>query len=332
MIYSKDDFNLVYMAKPMYGGWVSFTAHLSLKYNLPLFRITKRDEKSCRSLGYGCPYKNQCISTISKIPNLLITAIDKNYYKYLDNIPDGSYIVIHDPTEYTGKSKSILREHLKRFNIVTIREKVKANLLDKYNLKSIFVHHPFYEFDLEYFPSKLKGSISISRIDYDKNTDIIVKANDELEDPCEIYGFPNDLYVYRKLSKTNFNDYYKGRFSKSFNVVQELLCNKKFVVDMSSIKNDGDGSQYTFLEAIYLDCILILNSKWVSEASIFKNGTNCLVVGNSEELKQVLNSKIENHILENSKKLLIPHIEVNWRLDNLHLKFLDITKNKIIDS
>lgn len=326
MICSQNNFNLVYMARPAYGGWVSFTAHLSLKYNLPLFRITKRDEKKSRSLGYGCKYTNLCISTISKMPNILITAIDKNYYKYLDKIPDGSYIVIHDPTEYAGKSKEILRRHLKRFNIITIRKKVKVNLLDKYNLKSIFMHHPFYEFNLENLNKKLKGSISISRIDYDKNIEIIVRANDELEEPIDIYGFANDLYVYRKLSKTNFKHFYKGRFEKSFTVVKELLCNKKFVVDMSSIKNDGDGSQYTFLEAIYLDCILILNSKWVSETSIFKNGTNCLVVKNSQELIYVLNSKIENNILENSKKLLRPHIDVNWNLNNLHLKFLNITK------
>ena len=28
--------NLVYMAKPIYGGWVTFTAHLGLKYNCNL--------------------------------------------------------------------------------------------------------------------------------------------------------------------------------------------------------------------------------------------------------------------------------------------------------
>ena len=31
--------NLVYMAKPVYGGWVTFTAHLNLKYDYSLFKI-----------------------------------------------------------------------------------------------------------------------------------------------------------------------------------------------------------------------------------------------------------------------------------------------------
>ena len=33
--------NLVYMAKPPYGGWVSFTTHLALKYNLDLYKGKK---------------------------------------------------------------------------------------------------------------------------------------------------------------------------------------------------------------------------------------------------------------------------------------------------
>ena len=31
--------NLLYLAKPVYGGWVTFTAHLSHKYNIPIYKI-----------------------------------------------------------------------------------------------------------------------------------------------------------------------------------------------------------------------------------------------------------------------------------------------------
>ena len=34
--------NLVYMAKPIYGGWVTFTSHLSLKHGCDLYKIGKR--------------------------------------------------------------------------------------------------------------------------------------------------------------------------------------------------------------------------------------------------------------------------------------------------
>jgi len=42
--------NLIYMAKPIYGGWVTFTAHLCLKHNCNLFKIGKKTEKIKESL------------------------------------------------------------------------------------------------------------------------------------------------------------------------------------------------------------------------------------------------------------------------------------------
>ena len=50
--------NLVYMAKPIYGGWVTFTSHLCLKYNCELLKIGKRTEKKKRKYGYGVNYQN----------------------------------------------------------------------------------------------------------------------------------------------------------------------------------------------------------------------------------------------------------------------------------
>ena len=37
--------NLIYMAKPRFGGWVTFTAHLSRKYNYKLYKIHTKTEK-----------------------------------------------------------------------------------------------------------------------------------------------------------------------------------------------------------------------------------------------------------------------------------------------
>ena len=36
--------NLIYMAKPRFGGWVTFTAHLSKKYNYKLYKIHTKTE------------------------------------------------------------------------------------------------------------------------------------------------------------------------------------------------------------------------------------------------------------------------------------------------
>ena len=101
----KNKLNLIYMAKPPYGGWVSFTAHLARKYNANLYKIGNKTESknngepTLRDFGYGVKYQNISIDDASKLTNVLITAIDKNYYKYLDSFPNNTSLVIHDPTE-----------------------------------------------------------------------------------------------------------------------------------------------------------------------------------------------------------------------------------------
>ena len=85
---------------------------------------------------------------------------------------------------------------------------------------------------------------------------------------------------------------------------------------MSAIKNDGGGSQYTFLEAIYYDCALILNKQWIeSTNSVFIPNKNCFVVETGEELAQLLIKNPDTtKIVNEAKKLLKPHQTVNWCL------------------
>ena len=43
--------NLLYLAKPIYGGWVTFTAHLSHKFKAPIYKISGRNETFDRNFG-----------------------------------------------------------------------------------------------------------------------------------------------------------------------------------------------------------------------------------------------------------------------------------------
>ena len=319
--------NLIYMAKPTYGGWVSFTSHLSLKYNYKLYKIAKKTEKlktgepRLRNFGYGVYYQNISLEDAKKLPNIIITAIDKKYYEYLNQFHNSTKLVIHDPTEVKGKSCQPVLDVLDKYNIITIRKSVKKFLSQKYDITSKFKFHPFFEYDRTKILGKGKsGAVSISRVDFDKNTDIILKANKLLPTThiIDIYGATNDRYVYFKLKKEdlNFEKYYKGTFKKSFEELDKILRGKRFVVDLSAIKNDGGGSQYTFLEAIYQGCILILNKKWLSGgANIFVNGVNCLVVENDNDIFRIIMNDASlslnlEKIEKNAKLLLKPHVNV----------------------
>lgn len=318
-----EELSLVYLAKPIYGGWVTFTTHLVKKFNYRLYKVGKRTEKKVRSFGYGVDYQNVSLDDLLTLPNLLITAVDKHYWSIIPHLPADTRIVIHDPTELKlsqTKPNPLVQNEcmLSKFRIYTIRETVQSYLQDKFQLSSQFKLHPFYA-----YPTPLPGSnfhaVSISRVDFDKNTDLILKANNLISNPkqrIQIFGAENRLYVHHKLGELNFYQYWKGKFSKDYPLLfenKDILKDTRFVVDMSTIKHDGGGSQYTFLEAIYQGCVLILHRDWVNQGSIFQEGVNCLAAETPEELSNILtNSTNLEAIVSQSRKLLEPHLQVCW--------------------
>ena len=304
--------NLVYMSRPIYGGWVSFTSHLSLKNNYDVYKIGTRSEKSKRNFGYGVNYQNILFDDLLKKDNLMIVAIDKHNYDYLDKFPNNTKLVIHDPADV--KNKKII-PHLSKFQIVTIRPLVKQYLLDKFNIESELMNHPFYRHPKNK-ESMNNYAVSISRIDYDKNIDIILKCNsilDNEDQKVKIFGKENRIYVHHELKGLNFNDYWYGRFKKDLPMIyndKDILLGCKFVIDLSLIKNDGGGTQYTFLEAIYNDCVLILHNDWINKGSLFIDNFNCLSVKDEYELKDILNITKQfnrEEIIRNARKILDDH-------------------------
>ena len=317
--------SLIYMAKPVYGGWVTFTAHLANQFGYPVYKIGKRtegtlDNPRTRDFGYGVRYQNISLEDAKKLKNILITAIDKNYYKLLPSLDNKKIsIVIHDPTEVKGKSTQPVLDFIQNQKIITIRPSVQQFLKDKWNLKSTFKYHPFFPYSVEK-KRGLKKAVSISRIDYDKNTDIILKTNQLLPKKIPIYGAKNDLYVYRilremdSMKKEDPSSCYQGTFKKSFRELSKILSQYDYMIDLSTIHHDGGGSQYTFLEAIHNGCALILNRSWVEgKKTPFRDGYNCILVSNEDELLQKLQSSINiNKLVKNAKKLLLPHTSEKW--------------------
>lgn len=306
---------LYYLAKPTYGGWISFTAHLSKMLDIPIHKITKTTEKKARVFGYGAQYQNLSPDDAIHIANnehILITAIDKTKHNLLEMFPHGTYLVIHDPTEIKS-NKGALMKNIDRFNIITIRKTVH-DLLSSLGIKNTFLYHPYLSTNTDRSNESKSGAVSISRIDYDKNTDIILKANEFLLNPIHIYGSKNDRYVYHKLrdldpmKETIPLSHYKGCFPKTLDALSKILTPAKFVVDLSTIHKDGGGTQYTFLEAIDHNCALILHKKWITSDSIFKPGYNCYAVSDETELQNILNDDPDTrHIITNAKKLLKNH-------------------------
>lgn len=319
---------LLYLAKPTYGGWVTFTSNLALINETHVVKLGKKTEftknenkkrvPKYRDFGYGVKYRNYLLDDLLRDnidDDIVIAAIDKNYHHYLDLLPlDKVVIVIHDPTEIKSKKNFILPYLTRVKRVITIRKLVSEYLQDL-DIANDFLVHPYLYKETKKELNKT-GAISISRIDWDKHTDIILKANLLLDsNKVEIWGDKNDRYVYNKLKdidsmkEDDITSCYKGKFSKNSDSLSQLLEPKKFMIDLSKIKNDGGGTQYTFLEAINYDCCLILNRQWINvPESIWKEGVNCLAVDNEIQLKNILiEDKNVDMIVKNAKKILDNH-------------------------
>ena len=337
-----NDLYLVYAGKPTYGGWVSFTSHLSKVAKAKgIYRFSKRSEKRIRPYGYDCGYQNTTVADfIERLkagtlpPVVIITAVDHHYYSSIQNlveslntlttnpttpIPLKVGIVIHDPTEVAGKKAQVFVNLLEKYrssiNLLTIRPRVYTHLKTQYNLESTLCYHPFHLFTttLTLSPtlSPTPRAVSIARIDHDKHTDIIVQANKMLPSHLRValYGAINGFYAYKRLhaydsmKRDDPESNYHGTFAKDWQTVSKIVDPYSYVVDLSIIKGDGGHTQYTFLEAIYLGKVLILHHSWINGPdSIWVENENCLAVSTPEQLVQKLTNPLS---MEEYKKIVV---------------------------
>lgn len=310
---------------------MTFTAHMARKYKYPINKVTKKSERTMRDYGYGCQYKNLAIQDVIGLPNVFITAVDKHFWSSLQFFPEGTGIVIHDPTECKKhKDGNPLVQDteygshlLRRFKVYTIRKTVQAYLETTLGIQSTFLKHPFYA---SVVPSNMLGAgfpnVSIARIDFDKNTDILLRANPLILDPSKrirLFGAENRLYVYHQLRDLGVEEYWLGKFPKEMIPTYEgngILQGASYMIDLSTIKNDGGGTQYTFLEAIYQGCVLILNQAWIDGGTLFESGRNCIGVKDEHELANFLNNGLSGSahakIVKEGRSLLREHVDVQW--------------------
>jgi glycosyltransferase involved in cell wall biosynthesis len=311
---------LFYLSDYRYGGGTTFTAHLlHMLRRKHILCLTKAFEKDSGDFGYGIKYYKKSLNFLDNVKDMFIVNLYKNFY-LLDKLKDKKIIIIiHSPGELCKENES----YIKNWKVIVIRKAIQTFLKNNYDIKAKFLYHPFYTYkkNISTFEEDKKDSVSISRIDYYKNIDIILKANKELDNPVKIYGLKNPEYIASQLSELNFDNYYHGLFDKSFNQVSKILSKAKFMVDLSELPNDGGGTQYTFLEAIYNNSAIILNRKWIDTVnrrhSDFKEDYNCYAVSNEQELRELIkNSKHidTTKVTENAKKLMFRHTNTinNW--------------------
>lgn len=228
---------------------------------------------------------------------MLITAVDKHHHALASElIRCGVPIVIHDPTEL----KTPIAELVLNAKVIVIRESMLAHLPH-----ATFIKHPYLRHGHKNTqPSK--PTASISRIDFDKHTDILVRANQQLTQPIDIYGFCNTVYAHFKLKPIDptWERNYCGRFdADDLWAAKRLAENYERIIDMSVIKRDGGGTQYTFLEAADAGAALILNTGWQPTGRLARYAH---LASNHDELVTLCREPIDHRTME-AKQLLDEH-------------------------
>lgn len=293
--------NLYYLTNVKYGGWMTYTVHLfkalqAVGARPRIIRVPKTTQPNEKDFGYGLQYRNFCKEDLKTLEGIhLITATGKNFHplcEYLFTL--GAWITIHDPSEIKNETFRQLVADSNR--VVVIRT---SNL--EYLPKAHFIPHPFARYCTE-APSlpgdRKKNAIAISRIDFDKRTHWILEANRSLigKHQVTVMGEEARQFTFRPLCpkfpefKQNSDrpENERSRFPRLFGLAQEMCLEHRAMVDLSEIKGDGGGTQYTFLEAIDAGSVCVLNKAWIRPGEVMQPEKNCLAVGSSQELVALL--------------------------------------------
>lgn len=270
---------LLYATKVNVGGWMTFTRHLreSLQQqgiNACIVKLGNRDEPFIRLFNDGYDgYQNMSLETLliaAAHGELIITALGKHYVEQsLALIAAGAKVVCHDPAEpaFTMKLRSPW----------VIRRSMLAHLPH-----ATFIRHPYVR-QQRTATKRTKAIIAPSRVDFDKNTIMILDAN-RLGAKIDIVGFENRLYAKFKIIPNypeweQSGGYRRPKDVSTFSLLETALA----MVDLTDIKGDGGGTQYTFLEAWDAGAIPIIGAWWIRSKDDM-NERNCVWVKDAQEL------------------------------------------------
>lgn len=293
---------MFYLAKPMIGGWVSYTVNLAksfieMGYEVEVFKVSKRLETSRRVFEQGILYQNIPIYIAAQMQTSkeclnIVTAMDRSIEQ-----DDMSYvlsfagaIVLHDPTEHT----EVLTSEIRRCNktIIVPRENQVDFIRKTIGKEAVFIPHPYIRRKFN-IPHKTRNAVSIARLDFDKKEEIIVEANTLIKQHDKrvlLYGNQNTRFTATKLFPLdkNWRRYYMGSFKRTPFASVKIASNYHYSIDMTYIKNDGGGTQYTFLESWDAGCILVVSTRWILPGGQMKPGVNCIAVETAAELASVI--------------------------------------------
>ena len=322
-----------------FGGVPVFIAHLCMSleqmgYAPRIIRIAKKDHLSPKEFTHGQQVLymslESCKALAETAPSILCTPTSSGVSKEKFDPSIALFcedydvpVIIHDIAEFYPDV--LERAKQGRIRVLCIRERVREQL-KALGVEATFMPHPYVSFtgyatDLT---SRWRG-VGATRVDFRKKTAILVEANKlqrVADGPrVQLYGALNRMYAHHVLDKVDrdWRVNYHGDFEPTAWAAVLLYSRHQLAFDLTVIKGDGDGTQYSFLEAIDAGCVLVLHKEWIRTGKgEMRPGVNCLTVETPEEVATLLTSQKQyeeiseraSHVLDvHSPEVVVPHYE-----------------------
>jgi hypothetical protein len=136
---------------------------------------------------------------------------------------------------------------------------------------STFIPHPYERFFTTWTPTlevpfeEREPACAHTRIDFDKRTHLLLAANDLLDGDTAIIVKGRENRMYGKFTlQASWPEWNIGKneFPRGHGAPARFCSGFKLDFDMTLIKGDGGGSQYSFLEAMDAGCIPVIATDW----------------------------------------------------------------------
>ena len=262
---------LFYCADVPLGGFVSYTVHLyrsmeAMGMQPVLVKLGKSTDRKTRHWREGVHTirmsVRDAVQTALSSPSLIVCVQWKKMKAFARPLLDvGVPWVTHDASPGEWDKELLDAGRRNNSKIVAIRSTLEEKLRPT-GLNVRFIHHPYRrKFDDSGYAAD-KGACTLSRVDWDKHTEMVCEANLKHDAKIDIWGFENRLFSHHKLDKDwpGWRRRFRGKFASGTGAT--MARHHAYAVDMTDIKRDGGGTQYTHLEAWDAGTVLVLNKAW----------------------------------------------------------------------
>ena len=295
---------LFFLTDVSHGGFVSYTAHLarSLKAAGVDARVYRRGKGGTfRKWSHGVmsatvPLEQMVGALRTAGAGVIVCGYWKSHAGELEALlSEGAAMVLHDPTEMSEPMMECIERH--QTQVVVIRRSNVDNVTQRGVTNVNLVLHPYVGEAAQHQGKRPRRAVTIGRIDFDKNQEIVAGAFDALpvrvRMSCAMFGALNGICGHHHLDQVcpSWRGYWKGTFPKTSTAPVRIAETADYVVDMSAISGDGGGTQYTFFEAWEAGAVLVVNSEWIRDGDEMKPGINCLSADGSGELAGIIARK-----------------------------------------